>query len=34
MALKYALENDFDNGDLVSMPLNKGAKVDVKDGVS
>ena len=38
MALKDALDNSgedgFDNGDIVSMLLNKGAKVDAKDGVS
>ena len=34
MALQSALENYFDNGDVVKILVENGAKVDVKDGVS
>ena len=34
MALESALEDDFDNGDVVKILLENGAEVDVKDGVS
>ena len=34
MALESALEDDFDNGDVVKILVENGVEVDVKDGVS
>ena len=34
LALRFAAENDYDNGQVVKILLEKGAEVNVKDRVS